>query len=187
MQCALIVTLLIPHLPHAKCNYLDSLEPWNPFCKVRLLSSSDHHRTFCCSCFDLPLSWWTPRHCGGGNWLYHPIYCILRNTILCWRCIISQYSSTLSKRVTTGPEQTNVLCNSSWRSLRLAGSLGALSQFTLPDSHVPPACPAVLPRLSRHTKKTTFSHMLNHCRMLAGLNRSQGNDSLLQLFLQVFC
>lgn len=149
MWCALIVTLLIPHLPHAKCNYLES---WNPFCKVRLLRSSDHHRTFCSSCFDLPLSWWTPRHCGWGNWLYHRIYCILRNAILCWRHIISQYSSTLSKRITTGPEQTNVLCNSSLVLGDLCIWQDLFKSSVLVYTPWQPRSPG-LPRLSRCTKK----------------------------------
>ncbi len=124
----------------------------NPSLKVSLWSSSEHSVAVL-----IFLSWCTPRHCGGGNWLYHAIYCILRNTILCWRHIISQYSSTLSKRVTTGPEQSYVLCNSGLvlGDLCIWQDLQGLSWFPLPDSHVPPACPAVLPRLSRHTKNHT--------------------------------
>lgn len=133
----------------------------NAFSKVRQ-SSSDHHRTFCSSCFDLLLSWWTLSHCGGRKWLYHPIYCILRNTILCWRRNISQYSSTLSKRVTTGPEQSYVLCNSGtcWEifaSGRIFKNLSLGLHFL--TATFPRASPTVPPRLSRHTKNHIQPHV----------------------------
>jgi len=143
----------------------------NPFSKARQ-SSLDHHRTFCSCCFHLPL------YFGGGKWLYHPNYCILRNKILCWRCNISQYPSTLSKRVTTVSEQSCVLCNSGtcWDifvSGRIFNNL-FLGLHSLTATFPRPAqwsCPDAL--------KTTVSHMLNHCRMLPALNEWEGNDSLL--------
>ncbi|KAI2661550.1 Growth hormone receptor [Labeo rohita] len=68
-------------------------------------------------------------------------------------------------------QQSYVLCNSGLGlgDLCVWQDLQELFRFTLPDSHVPPACPAVLPRLSRHTK----NHIEPHVKSLPKCNGSQ--------------